>query len=154
MIAEIPRILLAEDSVNDKDLALAALSESGLANEVVWLENGQLVLDYLLCEGEYAGRPPTLPAVLLLDLKMPKVDGLEVLQRLKSHPALRVLPIVMLTSSSEERDVVKSYDLGVNAYVVKPVGYTEFVRALRDLGVFWAVLNHPPPRRPSPVRTS
>ncbi len=107
MIAEIPRILLAEDSVNDKDLALAALSESGLANEVVWLENGQLVLDYLLCEGEYAGRTPTLPAVLLLDLKMPKVDGLEVLQRLKSHPALRVLPIVMLTSSSEERDVVK-----------------------------------------------
>lgn len=154
MIAEIPRILLAEDSVNDKDLALAALSESGLANEVVWLENGQLVLDYLLCEGEYAGRTPTLPAVLLLDLKMPKVDGLEVLQRLKSHPALRVLPIVMLTSSSEERDVVKSYDLGVNAYVVKPVGYPEFVRALRDLGVFWAVLNHPPPRRPSPVRTS
>lgn len=154
MIAEIPRILLAEDSVNDKDLALAALSESGLANEVVWLENGQLVLDYLLCEDEYAGRTPILPAVLLLDLKMPKVDGLEVLQRLKSHPALRVLPIVMLTSSSEERDVVKSYDLGVNAYVVKPVGYTEFVRALRDLGVFWAVLNHPPPRRPSPVRTS
>lgn len=149
MVRDLPRILLAEDSVNDKDLALAALGESGLANEVVWLENGQLVLDYLFCEGDYANRTPELPAVLLLDLKMPKVDGLEVLEKIKTHPELKVVPVVMLTSSREEQDVVKSYGLGVNAYVVKPVGFTEFVAALKELGVFWAVLNHPPPSRGS-----
>lgn len=144
-MTQFPRILLAEDSVNDKDLALAALAESGLANEVVWLDNGQRVLDYLYCEGEFAGRSRVLPAVVLLDLKMPLVDGLQVLERVKSDPELKRLPIVMLTSSSEESDVVRSYGLGVNAYVVKPVSFTEFVRALKDVGVFWAVLNHPPP---------
>lgn len=133
---ELPVILLAEDSINDRDLALAALSESGLQNEVVWLEDGQRVLDYLAAPPE--GRQH---AVLLLDLKMPKVDGLQVLAQLKSDDKLRTLPVVMLTSSREERDVVKSYDLGVNAYVVKPVGFTEFVAALKEVGVFWAVLN-------------
>lgn len=145
MSPELPRILLAEDSVNDRDLAIAALAESGLANEVVWLADGQEVLDYLLREGEYAARPEGQPAVLLLDLKMPKVDGLQVLERIKGDPGLRTLPVVMLTSSREERDVVKSYGLGVNAYVVKPVGFHEFVAALRDVGVFWALLNQPPP---------
>lgn len=142
-------ILLAEDSVNDKDLALAAFSECGLANEVIWLPDGQHVLDYLLREGEYAERPDRDHAVLLLDLKMPRVDGLEVLQRLKTDPDLRTLPVVMLTSSNEERDVVKSYDLGVNAYVVKPVSFPEFVQAIHELGMFWAVLNQVPPSRPS-----
>jgi CheY-like chemotaxis protein len=142
---QLPRILLAEDSVDDKDLALAALAESNLANEVVWLEDGQMVLDYLFYEGAYVDRPRGLPAVLLLDLKMPRVDGLEVLERIKTHPELKVLPVVMLTSSREERDVVKSYGLGVNAYVVKPVEFSAFVSALKELGVFWAVLNHPPP---------
>jgi CheY-like chemotaxis protein len=147
MNPELPRILLAEDSINDRDLAIAALAESGLANEVVWLADGQAVLDYLLREGEHAARPEGQPAVLLLDLKMPKVDGLQVLERIKSDPGLRTLPVVMLTSSREERDVVKSYGLGVNAYVVKPVDFPEFVAALRDVGVFWAVLNQPPPAR-------
>lgn len=141
---DLPIILLAEDSVNDRDLALAALAQSGLANEVVWLEDGQHVLDYLLREGPYAGRPERRHAVLLLDLKMPRVDGLEVLSRLKTHPEHRTLPIVMLTSSDQERDVIKSYGLGVNAYVVKPVGFPQFVAALKDLGVFWAILNRLP----------
>jgi len=132
----LPVILLAEDSINDRDLALAALSESGLPNEVVWLEDGQRVLDYLA-----APPPDRRHAVLLLDLKMPKIDGLEVLAALKADAALRSLPVVMLTSSREERDVVKSYDLGVNAYVVKPVGFDELVAALQEVGVFWAVLN-------------
>lgn len=141
---DLPIILLAEDSVNDRDLALAALSQSGLANEVLWLEDGQRVLDYLLREGDFADRPERRHAVLLLDLKMPKVDGLEVLARLKSHPEHRTLPVVMLTSSNQERDVVESYGLGVNAYVVKPVSFTEFVTSLKDLGIFWAILNRLP----------
>lgn len=141
---ELPLILLAEDSINDRDLALAALSESGLANEVLWLEDGQRVLDYLLKEGDFADREDRRHAVLLLDLKMPKIDGLEVLEKIKQHPELRTLPVVMLTSSNQERDVVKSYGLGVNAYVVKPVSFAEFVAALKDVGVFWAVLNQIP----------
>lgn len=154
MTAELPRIVLAEDSVNDKDLALAALAESGLANEVVWLENGQLVLDYLFYEGAYATRREGRPAVLLLDLKMPKVDGLEVLERIKKDPHLRTLPVVMLTSSREEQDVIRSYGLGVNAYVVKPVSFPDFVTALKEIGLFWAVLNQPPPDPPTPRERS
>lgn len=144
MDLDLPVILLAEDSLNDRDLALAALTECGLANEVIWLADGQRVFDYLYREGEYANRPERRHAVLLLDLKMPKVDGLEVLEKLKSDPVHKALPIVMLTSSSQERDVVRSYGLGVNAYVVKPVSFAEFVSALKDVGVFWAVLNQVP----------
>lgn len=147
------RILLVEDSENDMELTTAALGESGLANEIVWVQDGQQALDYLYRRGDYASRPNGQPAVVLLDLKMPKVDGLEVLGALKGDPEMKAIPIVMLTSSAEESDVVRSYGLGVNAYVVKPVGFNEFVKALRDLGLFWAVVNRPPPgtvRRESP----
>jgi CheY-like chemotaxis protein len=144
-MSELARILLVEDSKNDKDLTVAALSESGLANELVWVKDGQEALDYIYREGTYAQRPEGQPAVVLLDLKMPRVDGLEVLAKVKGDPTVRTIPIVVLTSSNEEIDVVRSYGLGVNAYVVKPVGFTDFVAALKDLGVFWAVLNQPPP---------
>jgi len=144
-MSELARILLVEDSKNDKDLTVAALGESGLANELVWVKDGQEALDYIYREGAFAQRPEGQPAVVLLDLKMPRVDGLQVLAKVKGDPTLKTIPIVVLTSSNEEIDVVRSYGLGVNAYVVKPVGFTEFVSALKDLGVFWAVLNRPPP---------
>ena len=147
------RILLVEDSENDMELTTAALGESGLANEIVWVKDGQEALDYLYRRGAYASRPNGQPAVVLLDLKMPRVDGLEVLAAVKGDPAMKPIPIVMLTSSAEESDVVRSYGLGVNAYVVKPVAFDEFGKALRDLGLFWAVVNRPPPgtvRRESP----
>lgn len=130
------RILLAEDNANDKDLTLAALEEAGLANAVDWVKDGQECLDYLQANAR--------PIVLLLDLKMPKVDGLQVLQAIKEDPALQMLPVVMLTSSREDPDIARSYQLGVNAYVVKPVAFDEFVKAVRDLGVFWALVNEPP----------
>lgn len=144
-MSELARILLVEDSKNDKDLTVAALSESGLANELVWVKDGQEALDYIYREGDYAERPEGNPAVVLLDLKMPRVDGLQVLAKVKGDPLVKAIPIVVLTSSNEESDVVRSYGLGVNAYVVKPVGFSEFVSALKDLGVFWAILNRPPP---------
>ena len=142
---EFKRVLLVEDSPNDAELTLEAFSESGLANEVVWVKDGQEALDYLYKEGAYNERPDGLPAVVLLDLKLPKVDGLQVLERVKKDAALRALPVVMLTSSNEESDLARSYGLGVNAYVVKPVGFTEFIMALKELGLFWAVVNQPPP---------
>jgi CheY-like chemotaxis protein len=139
------RVLLVEDSRNDAELTLTALGESGLANEVVWVKDGQEALDFLFKQGAHTGRSDGFPAVVLLDLKLPKVDGLQVLQRVKSDPEMKTMPVVMLTSSREEVDVTKSYGLGVNAYVVKPVGFAEFVQALRELGLFWAVVNQPPP---------
>jgi CheY-like chemotaxis protein len=138
-------ILLVEDNPNDLELTLIALSKSQLANEVVIARDGAEALDYLLRRGEYQGRPAGNPAVVLLDLKLPKVDGLEVLKEIRSTPNLKSLPVVMLTSSKEEQDLVRSYELGVNAYVVKPVDFSEFLRAIADLGIFWAVLNEPPP---------
>jgi len=138
-------ILLVEDDKRDLELTLIALERSQLANEVVVLRDGAQALDYLLREGEHAGRPEGNPAVILLDLKLPKVTGLEVLEKLKATPSLRSVPVVMLTSSQEESDVVRSYQLGVNAYVVKPVAFDRFVSAISELGVFWAVLNEPPP---------
>ena len=138
-------ILLVEDDVRDLELTLVALERSELANDVVVVRDGAQALDYLKREGEYAARAAGNPAVVLLDLKLPKVDGLEVLKIVRETPELRSLPIVMLTSSHEEGDVVKSYSLGVNAYVVKPVEFKAFVSAIADLGVFWAVLNEPPP---------
>ncbi len=138
-------ILLVEDDARDLELTLVALERSQLANDVVITRDGAQALDYLLREGEWTGREPGQPAVVLLDLKLPKVNGLEVLQTVRETPALRGLPVVMLTSSQEESDVVRSYDLGVNAYVVKPVEFRQFVAAIADLGMFWAVLNEPPP---------
>jgi CheY-like chemotaxis protein len=137
--------LIVEDDPNDVELTLTALSEYNLANEVVITRDGQQALDYLYCRGEFAGRPDDNPAVMLLDLKLPKVDGLEVLQRVKSDGRLKMIPVVVLTSSHEEKDMMRSYSLGVNAYVVKPVDFHEFVNAVRELGAFWAIVNQPPP---------
>ena len=141
----IGRILIVEDDPNDVELTLTALGEYNLANEVVVARDGQQALDYLYCRGEFNGRPTDNPAVMLLDLKLPKIDGLEVLQQVKSDERLKTIPVVVLTSSSEEKDKMQSYSLGVNAYVVKPVDFHEFVNAVKELGVFWAVINEPPP---------
>lgn len=138
-------ILLVEDNPNDLELALAALEKARLANEVIVVRDGAEALDYLHGRGAHAGRAPGDPAVVLLDIKLPKVDGLEVLERVKADPATRAIPVVMLTSSREESDLARSYALGVNAFVVKPVGFAEFFKAIQDLGVFWAILNEPPP---------
>ena len=142
---ELKRILLVEDSANDVALTLAALEETNLANEVDVVRDGQQALDYLRREGPWSERPEGSPAVVLLDLKLPKVDGLQVLAHIKSNPLLKTVPVVMLTSSREERDLARSYGLGVNAYVVKPVAFPDFVCALKELGLFWAVVNQPPP---------
>jgi CheY-like chemotaxis protein len=134
-----------EDDPRDVELTLTALEEYNLANEVVVTRDGEDALDYLYHRGNYETRSNGNPAVLLLDLKLPKVDGLEVLQQIKSDDNLKLIPVVVLTSSHEERDMVASYKLGVNAYVVKPVDFHEFVNAIKELGVFWAVINEPPP---------
>jgi CheY-like chemotaxis protein len=139
------RILLVEDDPRDVELTLTALEEYNLANEVTVARDGQQALDYLYCKGEFSSRSSENPAVLLLDLKLPKVDGLEVLQKVKSDDRLKRIPVVVLTSSHEEVDMMRSYELGVNAYVVKPVDFHEFVNAVKELGVFWAVINEPPP---------
>jgi CheY-like chemotaxis protein len=138
-------ILLVEDNPNDLELTLIALSKSQLANQVIVVRDGAEALDYLHRRGDHVERTEGNPAVVLLDLKLPKVDGLEVLKDIRSTASLKSMPVVMLTSSREEQDLLKSYELGVNAYVVKPVDFTEFVRAIADLGIFWAVLNEPPP---------
>jgi len=142
---ELGRILIVEDDPNDVELTLTALAEYNLANEVVVTRDGEEALDYLYCRGQFKPRASDNPAVLLLDLKLPKVDGLEVLRQIKSDEKLRMIPVVVLTSSREERDMVASYRLGVNAYVVKPVDFHQFVNAIKELGVFWAVINEPPP---------
>ena len=144
-MAQIGRILMVEDDPKDVELTLTALEEYNLANEVVVTRDGEEALDYLYCRGNFKMRTSDNPAVLLLDLKLPKVDGLEVLQQVKSDEKLRMIPVVVLTSSHEERDMVASYKLGVNAYVVKPVDFHEFVNAIKELGIFWAVINEPPP---------
>ena len=145
-MAVLKPILLVEDSPKDVELTLAALEQCQLANAVIVVRDGAEALDYMHSRGAFAGREPGHPAVVLLDLKLPKVDGLEVLEQIKKDASLRSTPVVMLTSSREERDLVKSYSLGVNAFVVKPVGFEQFFEAIRDLGMFWAVLNEPPPR--------
>jgi len=126
-------------------MTVAALAEHRLSNEIVVVNDGEQALDYLYARGRYAGRPAGNPVVALLDLKMPKVDGLEVLRAIKADPQLRTIPVVMLTSSREEQDVVQSYRLGTNAYVVKPVDFHSFVEAVKQLGTFWTVHNEPPP---------
>jgi CheY-like chemotaxis protein len=144
-MSELGRILVVEDDPRDVELTLTALDEYKLANEVVLARDGKEALDYLHCREPFASRPDESPAVILLDLKLPKVNGLEVLQQIKSDERLKMIPVVVLTSSHEERDMLTSYQLGVNAYVVKPVDFHEFVNAVKELGMFWAVINQPPP---------
>jgi CheY-like chemotaxis protein len=144
-MAELKRILLAEDNPKDVELTLTALDEHNLANEVVVVNDGAEALDYLYRRGKFSMRADNDPAVVLLDLKMPKVDGLEVLRTIKKDDKLKTIPLVILTSSREEKDLVESYKLGVNAYVVKPVNFQQFIEAVKELGAFWAVINEPPP---------
>jgi CheY-like chemotaxis protein len=139
--------LLVEDNVNDIELTLIALEKTRLANPVVSIRDGAEALDYLRREGQYADRKDENPAVILLDKKLPKIDGHEVLKAVRADDKLKRIPVVMLTSSREEKDLLRSYDLGVNAYVVKPVEFDDFMAAINDLGMFWAVLNEPPPYR-------
>jgi CheY-like chemotaxis protein len=143
-MSKLKRILLVEDSARDVELSLAALAECHLANEIVVVRDGAEALDYLFRRGPFAERPMEHPAVVLLDMKMPKIDGMEVLSQVKSNPELRTIPIVMLTSSREEKDLVESYKRGVNAYIVKPIDFEQFVEAVKQLGLFWAVLNETP----------
>ena len=145
MLDNLGRILMVEDDPKDVELTLTALEDYNLTNEVVVTRDGEEALDYLYCRGSFKMRTNENPAVLLLDLKLPKIDGLEVLQQIKSDETLKMIPVVVLTSSREERDMVASYKLGVNAYVVKPVDFHEFVNAIKELGVFWAIINEPPP---------
>jgi len=137
-------ILLAEDSENDIELTLAALAQH-VANEVDVVRDGAEVLDYLYRRGAFAGRESPSPVLVMLDLKMPKVDGLEVLRTIKADPTLKRVPVVVLTSSREQRDVIESYELGVNAYVVKPGEREKIVEAVKKLGLFWLLVNEPPP---------
>lgn len=156
-MAPMKRILLAEDSEQDIELTLAALEEHHLADDVVVVRDGAEALDYLNSRGQFAGHGNGLPVVVLLDLKMPKVDGLAVLRQMKADPVLKTVPVVVLTSSREEQDLVRSYELGVNAYVVKPVDFEQFVNSIKALGCFWALINEAPPGTgpapPSPTDT-
>jgi len=140
-------ILLVEDNPNDVELTLTALKEANLANDVVVAGDGEQALDYLFRRRQYADREAGVPAAILLDLKMPKVDGHEVLRQIRADSELRLVPVVILTSSREERDLYQSYDNGANSYVVKPVDFEEFITAISKLGVFWALLNEPPPSK-------
>jgi CheY-like chemotaxis protein len=144
MMVELRTILYAEDNPKDVELTLEALGDYNLANNVIVVRDGVETMEYLRCEGMYSQRKPGNPAVLLLDIKMPRMDGIEVLKAIRSDKTLHILPVVMLTSSREEQDVIKSYELGVNAYVVKPVDFKEFIEAVKQLGVFWAVINEIP----------
>jgi two-component system, response regulator len=152
MSTPLKRILLVDDNLQDVELTINALDQSSLANEVFNLRDGAEALDYLYRRGEFTDRPSGLPAVMLLDLKMPKVDGIEVLRQIKNDPQLKVLPVVIMTSSREEQDLVKSYELGVNAYIVKPVKFHDFVEAVKLVGAFWAVVNEPPAISIRPLR--
>jgi CheY-like chemotaxis protein len=139
------RILLVEDSPNDAELTMEALAEHNLANIVAWVKDGEEALDFLYHRGAHAERPGNNPALILLDLKLPKVDGLEVLKTIKQDEKLKTIPVVVLTSSREESDLITSYQTGVNAYVVKPVNFPDFMQAVKELGFFWAIINESPP---------
>jgi CheY-like chemotaxis protein len=143
--AEVPAILIAEDNPNDVELTIEALSEHNLANRVTVAHDGVEAMEYLRREGAFSEREPGNPAVVLLDIKMPRKDGLEVLREIRGDAALKRLPVVILTSSREEQDLISSYDMGVNAYVVKPVDFPSFIDAVKELGVFWALINERPP---------
>jgi CheY-like chemotaxis protein len=151
-MTDLKPILLVEDNPKDVELTLVALEKSQLANQVVVARDGVEALDYLYYRGQYASRPKGNPAVVLLDLKLPRIDGLQVLEQIKNDEEMRKLPVVVLTSSREEQDLLRSYKLGVNAYVVKPVGFRDFIDAIQELGMFWAVLNEPPPGSLKPRR--
>ena len=146
-VVELKRILLVEDDPMDMELTLTALEEKNLANEVLVVHDGEEALNFLYSRGSFRMRAPGNQVLILLDLKLPKVDGLEVLRQIKSDENLRTIPVVMLTSSREEQDVVDSYKLGVNAYVVKPIDFHDFLSAVKEIGLFWAVINEPPPVR-------
>ena len=143
--SDVVEILLVEDSPEDLELALRALRNAKLTNRIQTARDGVEALEFIFCEGPHAGRKmENGPKVILLDLKLPKVDGLEVLQRIKSDPRTSKIPVVMLTSSNEQSDVVKSYELGVNSYIVKPVNFERFAEAVQQLGMYWLLLNQPP----------
>jgi CheY-like chemotaxis protein len=144
-MVEIRTILFAEDNPRDVELTLEALGDHNLANNVIVVRDGVETMEYLRREGKYKQRKTGNPAVLLLDIKMPRMDGIEVLRAIRNDNKLKMLPVVMLTSSREEQDLIKSYELGVNAYVVKPVDFKEFIEAVKQLGIFWAVINEAPP---------
>jgi CheY-like chemotaxis protein len=146
-MSPLKRILLAEDNQNDIELTLAALEEYNLANEVVVVRDGVEALDYLHQRGKFTDHANGIPAVVLLDLKMPRMDGLEALKQLRSDARFKHVPVVMITSSREEQDLIRSYELGVNAYVVKPVDFQKFVECIKQIGFFWALINEPPPGR-------
>jgi len=150
MIVTLKRILLAEDSDRDAELTLDALAQYNLLNNIQRVRDGSETLDYLYRRGQFSTRAEGNPSVVLLDLKMPKVDGLEVLRQIKGDPKLKWIPVVVMTSSREEQDLLRSYELGVNAYVVKPLMFTEFANAVRQVGAFWAVVNEPPPTKAQP----
>ncbi len=138
-------ILIVEDTPQDLDLALRALRKAKLANRIHVARDGAEAMDFIFCEGEYSSRSiENAPRVILLDLKLPKVDGLEILQRVKNDPRTRSIPVVVLTSSKEQNDVIESYHLGVNSYIVKPVNFEQFTEAVQKLGLYWLLLNHPP----------
>jgi len=138
-------ILLVEDNPDDVELTMRAFRKSNIVNEIIVARDGVEALDYLFSSGIHAGRPPTLPQVVLLDLKLPRVDGLHVLERIRAHPRTRLLPVVVLTSSVEEQDLLNTYSRGANSYIRKPVDFQEFVEAVRQLGLYWLLLNQPPP---------
>lgn len=135
---KVVEILLVEDSLEDAELIVRTLKKHNLTNHLLHVQDGEEALSYLMNENDF------LPRLILLDLKMPKVDGIEVLKVLKAHPQKKLIPVVVLTSSREERDIVESYRLGVNAYIVKPVDFEKFVKAIADIGLFWLILNQPP----------
>jgi CheY-like chemotaxis protein len=145
VMTDVPAILIAEDNPNDVELTIEALDRHNLANRVIVAHDGVEAMEYLRREGAFSEREPGDPAVVLLDIKMPRKDGLEVLREIRGDPALKRLPVVILTSSREEQDLITSYDLGVNAYVVKPVDFPSFIEAVKELGFFWAVINERPP---------
>ena len=141
---ELKTVLLAEDNPLDAELTLEALNENNFANEIIWVKDGVEAMEYLTSTRSYKDRKPGLPVLLILDLKMPRMDGIEVLEAIRNKAELKFLPIVMLTSSREEQDLVNSYKMGVNAYVVKPVDFNEFVEAIKQLGIFWVLINELP----------
>ena len=145
MTANLKKVLIVEDNSNDLELTLEALAEYHIVNLVDVVRDGAEALDYLYCRGAFANRAPHNPTVVLLDLKLPKIDGLEVLREIRSEENLKFIPVVILTSSREERDLITSYQLGVNAYVVKPVNFHDFIEAVKQLGMFWAIINETPP---------